>query len=244
MCASLRLLIVIALLAATVMFTMSAQANPHGVQTGEPSEMYVLGVMYDEGLGVEVDGRRAYDWYRRAAKRGHAESMNRLGVLFLRGRGVPLNAGAALAWFRRAAAKASSAATNNLAMLYFYGLGVHQSYSQSARLLKQSAGKGDADAQNKLGGMYDDGLGVARDPLRAKALYLKSASQGYAPAIVNLARMLSQEDSASTRDIFPYPLLANPSIGIQPALLGELGAGSPEPRSPPEARERLILGNP
>jgi TPR repeat protein len=157
---------------------------------------------------------------------------------------VPLNAAAALAWFRRAAAKASLTAINNMALLYFYGLGVHQSYAQAAMLLKQSAGKGDADAQNKLGGMYDDGLGVARDPRRAKALYLNSAAQGYAPAIVNLGRMLNHEHNEGTRDIFPYPFLADAPIGIQPAVLTQSDVGSPEPCSLAGARERLPLGTP
>jgi len=226
-----RLLITSVILGAVLTFTASAQADPKAVQASEPSEMYVLGVMFDEGLGVEVDRRQAYDWCQGAAKRGHAESMNRLGVLFLRGYGVPLNAAAALAWFRRAAAKGSLTAVNNIALLYFYGLGVHQSYAQAAKLLKQSAAQGDADAQHKLGGMYDDGLGAARDRRRAKALYLKSAAQGYAPAIANLGRMPSQEHNESARDIFPYPFPAGAPIGFQPALLSQPDAGSPEPKS-------------
>jgi len=70
--------------------------------------MYALGVMLDEGLGVEINEHRAFEWYRRAAKLGHTESMNRLGILYLEGRGVPRNTLSARSWFRLAAAKGPS----------------------------------------------------------------------------------------------------------------------------------------
>jgi TPR repeat protein len=233
MYASLRLLIASALLCTAAVLTDRAQASPCEVRIGRPDEMYALGVMFDEGLGVEADVRRALGWYERAARHGHAESMNRLGILFLRGRGVPLSAEASLAWFRLAAAKGALTASNNIALLYFYGLGVHQSYVRAAKLLRGSANKGDADAQNKLGGMYEAGLGVARDPRRAKGLYLKAAAQGYAPAMVNLGRMLARGNGEDTRDIFPNPFAAGVPTGIQPALLTESDIPSPDSASLP-----------
>jgi TPR repeat protein len=219
-----RSVVVGLLLGSFTIFSARVQADPKGLEIGRPGEMYALGVMHDEGVGVGVDERRAYEWYIRAAKRGHAESMNRLGILCLRGRGVPLNATASLAWFRLAAAKGSLTAMNNIALLYFYGFGVRQSYSQAAKLLRMSADKGDPDALNKLAGMYDDGLGVARDARRAKALYLKSAAQGYSPAMVNLGRMLVRAGSGESRDVFAYPISAqsnasSASIGVERALL-------------------------
>ena len=48
--------------------------------------MYRLGVMYDEGLGVQSDYAAAYRWYSLAATQGHAESMNRIGILYATGR--------------------------------------------------------------------------------------------------------------------------------------------------------------
>jgi len=198
--------IVVSLLVGAVKICMAAgQPDLPDMNTREPGEMYAMGVMLDEGAGFKPDGRRAFEWYTRAAKLGHAESMNRLGLLYLRGSGVPRNAFAALAWFRLAAAKGSLTAVNNIALLRFYGFGVHQSYSAAAKLLRMSANAGDADAQNKLGAMYDSGLGVAPDHRRAKALFLKSAAQGYSPAILNLGRLLTQGTGTETADVFPYP---------------------------------------
>jgi TPR repeat protein len=200
-----RTIVVSLLMGAAGICTAAAQPDLPHINTREPGEMYAMGVMLDDGVGVKSDGRRAFEWYNRAANLGHAESMNRLGLLYLRGSGVPQNAAAALSWFRLAAAKGSLAAVNNIALLRFYGFGVHQSYAEAAKLLKISADAGDADAQNKLGAMYDSGLGVAPDHRRAKALFLKSAAQGYSPAILNLGRLLTQDTGGETADVFPYP---------------------------------------
>ena len=86
--------------------------------------MYDLGRKFDEGLGVATDEQQAFQWYSRAAARGHAESMNRLGILYAQGRGVPQDYVAALAWYREAAVRGSLTAVSNAATLYFYGLGV------------------------------------------------------------------------------------------------------------------------
>jgi hypothetical protein len=86
-----RSIVVSVLLNAAVICTARAQADPEVIGIRDRAGMYALGVMLDEGLGVEIDEQRAFAWYRRAAKLGHAESMNRLGILYLQGRGVPQN---------------------------------------------------------------------------------------------------------------------------------------------------------
>ena len=73
--------IVVSLLVGAVKICMAAaQPDLPDMNTREPGEMYAMGVMLDEGAGFKPDGRRAFEWYTRAAKLGHAESMNRLGT--------------------------------------------------------------------------------------------------------------------------------------------------------------------
>ena len=216
-----RLIVASVLLNAAAICAARAQADPQVIGIRDRGGMYALGVMLDEGLGVEIDEHRAVEWYRRAAKLGHAESMNRLGILYLQGRGVPQNTLSARSWFRLAAAQGSLTAINNIALLYFYGLGVHQSYSKAAKFLNISANRGNADGQNKLGMMYESGLGVAPDQRRARSLFLKSAAQGYSPAMVNLGLLLTQESNADTRSVVPCPFIdqSNAAAGNQQALL-------------------------
>jgi uncharacterized protein len=216
-----RFIAAIVLLSAAVICTAAAQANPQVIGIRDRGAMYALGVMLDEGFGVEINEHRAFEWYRRAAKLGHAESMNRLGILYLQGRGVPRNTLSARSWFRLAAANGSLTAINNIALLHFYGLGVHQSYSKAAKFLRISANRGNADGQNKLGMMYESGLGVGSDQRRARDLFLKSAAQGYSPAMVNLGLMLTQKSKADTRGVVSCPFVdqSNAPAGIQQALL-------------------------
>jgi TPR repeat protein len=241
-----RLIVASILLNGAAICTARAPADPEVIGIRGRGAMYALGVILDEGLGVEIDEHRAFEWYRRAAKFGHAESLNRLGILYLQGRGVPRNALSARSWFRLAAAKGSLTAINNIALLYFYGLGVRQSYSKAAKFLRISANRGNADAQNKLGLMYESGLGVVPDQRKARSLFLKSAAQGYSPAMVNLGLMLTQESNADTHDVLPCPFIdqLNALAGIQQALLTQSDTGSRKPISVMGTGQQLLLGIP
>jgi len=234
-------------IAATVLLSVAVicpardQVDPQHLVVREPGGMYALGVMLDEGLGVDINERHALEFYRRAANLGHAESMNRLGILYLQGRGVPRNPLSARSWFRLAAVHGSLTAINNIALLYFYGFGVHQSYSKAVKFLKTSANRGNADAQNKLGMMYESGLGVPPDQRRARNLFLKSAAQGYSPAMVNLGLMLTRESNADTRDELPCPFVdSDAPASIQQALLTQPDVGWRKPK-PVMGTQHLLL---
>jgi TPR repeat protein len=246
MCGLYRFIAATVLLSAAVICTARAEGGTKGIEIRDRGGMYALGVMLDEGLGVEIDEHGAFQWYRRAAKLGHAESINRLGILYLQGRGVPRDTLSARSWFRLAAANGSLTAINNIALLYFFGLGVHQSYSKAAKLLRISANRGNADGQNKLGMMYESGLGVAPDERRARDLFLKSAAQGYSPAMVNLGLMLTQETNAGTLGVVSCPFLdpLKAPAGIQQALLTRSELGSREPTSAMGPGQHLLLGVP
>jgi len=243
MCGLYRFIAATALLSAAVICAARAQSGPQGFGIRDRGGMYALGVMLDEGLGVEIDEHRAVEWYCRAAKLGHAESMNRLGILYLQGRGVPQNTVLARSWFRLAAAQGSLTAINNIALLYFYGLGVPQSYSKAAKFLRMSANRGNADGQNKLGMVYESGLGVAADQRRARDLFLKSAAQGYSPAMVNLGLMLTQDSNADTRGAVPRSFIdrSGSSDGIEQAVLTQAGIRSREPVAEMGTAEHLLL---
>ncbi len=49
----------------------------------------LIGVMYASGLGVERDDVRAFEWYLRAAMKGHAGAQSGVGWYFEVGRGIP-----------------------------------------------------------------------------------------------------------------------------------------------------------
>lgn len=61
-------------------------------EAGEVEAMAELGVSYDKGwLGLQVDGKLAFNWSIRAAQEGHATASCRTGIMFLKGKSVAKN---------------------------------------------------------------------------------------------------------------------------------------------------------
>ena len=55
---------------------------------GEARAQYDLGVMYDQGQGVQRSDAKAKEWYERAAQQGEARAQYNLGLMYLNGQGV------------------------------------------------------------------------------------------------------------------------------------------------------------
>ena len=55
---------------------------------GHPESMFLLGVAYAQGRGVEKSDPTAARWFHQAAKRGHVRARTSMGYLYSIGRGV------------------------------------------------------------------------------------------------------------------------------------------------------------
>jgi len=72
-------------------------------ELGDAEAQFNLGVLYDEGAGVERNLATAADWYRKAAEQGFIDAQTNLGILYYHGLGVERDHEAAAHWFRLAA---------------------------------------------------------------------------------------------------------------------------------------------
>lgn len=72
-------------------------------ELGDAEAQYNLGVLYDEGAGVEQDLRTAVSWYQKAASQGFIDAQTNLGMMYYHGHGVERDYRAAAQWFRQAA---------------------------------------------------------------------------------------------------------------------------------------------
>jgi TPR repeat protein len=72
-------------------------------ELGHPGGYHLIGVMYEHGLGVPVDMKRAAGWYERAARKGSANGQSALGRLFAIGNGVEQDNVQAYYWLKMAA---------------------------------------------------------------------------------------------------------------------------------------------
>ena len=73
-------------------------------ELGDAEAQYNLGVMYDQGFGVEQDLGKAADWYRKAAEQGFVDAQANLGLMYFHGQGLNKDHQAAAHWLNLAVA--------------------------------------------------------------------------------------------------------------------------------------------
>jgi hypothetical protein len=83
-----------------------------------------MGIMYQNGRGVDQDYSLAIDWYRKAANRGYAYSQKNLINMYRQGLGVPQDKTEALIWFLDIARQKNVVAQFRLGSIYHNGYGV------------------------------------------------------------------------------------------------------------------------
>jgi len=93
-------------------------------EAGDARAQFMMGTIYEQGLGVPKDLASAARWYRRAAEGGSASAQYNLGIFYQFGKSVPQDPAEAARWLRMAAEQGHGRAQNNLSTFYFTGIGV------------------------------------------------------------------------------------------------------------------------
>ena len=73
-------------------------------ELGDAEAQYNLGVMYDQGFGVEQDLGKAADRYRKAAEQRFVDAQANLGLMYFHGQGLNKDYQAAAHWLNLAVA--------------------------------------------------------------------------------------------------------------------------------------------
>jgi TPR repeat protein len=107
--------------AVTVKLASTARSDDHraSAATTAPSEadsLFVDGVRYLRGDGVEANEQQAIEQFRQAAERGHVGAMNNLGAILAKRKELPADEEVALKWLKAAAEQGYAPA------MYNYGL--------------------------------------------------------------------------------------------------------------------------
>lgn len=119
-------------------------------QKGDAKSQYHLGILYNDGKGVEKDYGQAASWYLKAAQQGHQKAQLYLGLLYQYGRGVQRDYRQAAQWFMKSAEQGEQKAQYFLGVLYYKGIGVAQDLEHAAHWLEQSANQGNSEAKKLL----------------------------------------------------------------------------------------------
>ena len=104
----------------------SALAN-----AGNSRAQFNLGVLFDEGRGVEESRGTAIDWWQKAAGNGHKQAQHNLGLAYLFGRGVAKDFDKAVGYFKQASTRGLARSQYNLGKMYAVGFGVEQNQSEA-----------------------------------------------------------------------------------------------------------------
>ena len=145
------------------------------------SARYELGVMYEQGVGVEQDYAEAARWWHKAvaASRGDGEAQFKLGNAYAAGKGVAQDYMEAVKWYTFATYDRNPDASYTLGVMYEEGRGVERDEMEALRLYR------DAMAINEyprallaLGRMYEKGIGTPRDETIAYMWYDLAVENG------------------------------------------------------------------
>lgn len=154
-------------------------------EQGSADAQNALGVMYENGFGVEKNDGQAIRWYRQAAEQGNENAQFNLGVLFDNRQDYT----EAVRWYRKAAEQGNKSGQARLGSLYVLGQGVAADKVQAIQWFRKAAEQGQAGAQYFLGFAYSGGYGLSKDEVQAVYWYRKAVEQGHADAQFNLGVM-------------------------------------------------------
>ena len=138
---------------------------------GDAEVQFILGGMYENGIGVRQDKGEAIRWYQKAAEQGHIEALKNLNELAGRG---------------------DAEVQFILGGMYENGIGVRQDKDEAVKWYQKAVEQGHVDAQYKLGDMYRSGRGVRQDKGEAVKWYGKAAEKGHDEALKALSRLAKE----------------------------------------------------
>jgi TPR repeat protein len=115
-------------------------------QLGNAAAQALVGMMYDEGIGVAQDYKEAVRWYQLAAQQGYADAQYNLGIMYKDGQGITQDYKEAVRWYKLAAQQGHAKAQQNLGVMYLKGQGVLQDHSRAHMWFNIAAIAGDKDS--------------------------------------------------------------------------------------------------
>jgi TPR repeat protein len=159
-----------------------------------------LGDIYYRGIDTPKDLKKAFRYYRDAAKFAHVPAMNALARMYETGEAEggadPVKAAA---WRNEAARFDDPEGLYALAVAYDRGEGVAADPDRALALYKLAAVNGAPKAQTALGGFFQKGeRGLDRDLKIARGWYEHAAIAGDAEGMVRLAEMMARGDGGDT----------------------------------------------
>jgi hypothetical protein len=123
------------------------QQNQQQALQDNPVAMYNLAEAYYHGDGVTQDHKAAFQWYQKAADKGHAAARCELGIMLLKGKGTPKNVDRAFELFQ--STPHHGKATFMVGYCHERGHGAPQDFKKALSYYQKAQTQGHAEAQER-----------------------------------------------------------------------------------------------
>ena len=197
---------------------------------GRADAQYEVGARLVEGIGVEVNSAKGYEWLRKAVEQGEIRAQRRVGDMLLTGMGVAADPKQGLDWLTKAAMAGDAQAQMDLGAAYFEGTVVAQNHEKAFPWLLEVAQRGDAGAERSVGVMYAQGQGVTNDFKAAREWLEKAAAQNEPQALYDLGVLYSRGDGVprDSKTAFSFYLRSaiNGDMAAKLSLVGAYNTGA------------------
>ena len=120
-----------------------------GADAGYPNSEYTLGKLYQEGVGVEKDERRAAELFLSASIKGFAKAQYNLGKVYRDGAGMTASEELSLFWFAEAAERGHARAQDRMAQRFLTGRGVEKDEIEALKWSILAAAQGVPEAERR-----------------------------------------------------------------------------------------------
>jgi TPR repeat protein len=153
-----------------------------------------LGLLYQDGLGVGRDDRKAYDYFEQASRQNNPWGYTNLAMMTSLGRGLPDGAIGSIEWLEKGAANGCTPCLIHEAAAYHSGAyDVRPDTDKTVALLGKASALGDSQATLILAELYLVGDGVPQSSAKAFDTLKALSDQGDADATNRLGE-LSADD--------------------------------------------------
>ena len=186
-------------------------------EKGDANSQWILGGLYERGLGVAESPADAFKWYKSAAEAGHVEAQFRLGQMYGKGEGTALDRTEATRWYLKAANQGHVEAQYYMGYRFEHGKGATQSYSQAHHWYLKAAEQGNPSAMHGLGDLYLRGQGVPQNQTEAYKWFNLAAVSGQKAFVSSrdrLSKRLSPAQLADGQKLSADWVKKHPSVQI------------------------------
>lgn len=157
-------------------------------ESGDPAAQTLIAELFDKGLGVALDRKKAANWYRFAANGGNREAQFAHANILAKGKTVPFDKEGAQKFMKKAADAGHNKAQFNYAQMIINNKPGYSGYVEAKPYYEKAAKGGLSDAQYVLARMHATGKGFSHtDLVRARKWMTLAAIGGFDTAQLELA---------------------------------------------------------